>query len=242
MPRRESLTKPELRAAYLGEDLRAALNGRLTLCVLLKEGWRPQHLSGPVISPGWRTAFWVGWAPGWWPPKKWQDFSACCDQEVAAPVKGKANRGAVKESKHCQLGLTGPWTLIDCSLGQTHCWDMNSVLKYSQATSYLEHSKRLRCQQACPAAWQFWSFFSSQTTRLPVALAPLWISEPHRSTQQSKVQELCEAVCPQIAKIDTSQSVPRAFMINQRTCRPAVIMSTMSSALFWKQSVEEKRR
>lgn len=169
-------------------------------------------------------------------------------QCLLRPRGGRSSEGESKQ-RGCKGEQTLPalphWALDPNRLqfgANTLCWDMNSVLKYSQATSYLEHSKRLCCQQACPAARQFWSFFSSQTTRLPVALAPLWISEPHRSTQQSKVQELCEAVCPQIAKIDTSQSVPRAFMINQRTCRPAVIMSTMSSALFWKQSVEEKRR
>lgn len=217
------------------------------MCVLLKGGWRPHHLSSRVISPGWRTAFWVGWAPGWWPPEMWQDLSACCDQEVAAPVKGKANREAVKESKHCQLGLAGPWTLIDWSMGQTHSaatW-IQSFSPYSVFPGYVlfrafKKAALSASMSKCPAILEL--FFSSKTTCLPVALAPLWISEPHRSAQQSKVQELCEAVCPQIAKIDTSYSVPRVFMINQQMCRPAVIMSTMSSALFWKQSVEEKRR
>lgn len=95
------------------------------------------------------------------------------------PRGGRSSEGESKQ-RGCKgeqtLAAWPRWALDPNRLefgANTLCRDMESVLKYSQATSYLEHSKRLRCQQAYRTARQFWSFFSSETTCLPVALAPL---------------------------------------------------------------------
>lgn len=126
------------KAAYLEKDLRAILNGRLPLCVCAckREGDIPalNHLSSCVISTGWCTAFWVGRAPGWWPPKCGRTWV------LLRPRGGRSSEGENKQRgcKEEQTLFAGPrkpnWGPDPNRLevGQTH-----SAVTWIQSSSIL---------------------------------------------------------------------------------------------------------
>lgn len=145
-------------------------------------------------------------------PKLWLALQHCWDQEMVAPVEGKTNREAIKQSKYCEVGLvnqTGPWILI------LEEWRSKVMGCSSQVFSSYILLAACKCMETRGGAriGDIYKFILKPSATVSVNIWSLYLKScvcfsldfivQRLNTEQSKVQQVREVY-----------SVQRVFMIN----------------------------